>query len=291
MRGGLGNQMFQYAYALALRERYPGAEIWMDTREYVRYKRRAFALDSFRLAADTAPFSEGKLRYDLPIKLYHVYQRLYRELHGKAPYGLNEGQCRRGLILTGTGCPLPTVPLPDEAFLYGYFQNADVLLPIRDTLKAAFSLPEERLQPLEESLSYVRRDSAAVSIRLGGDIVKSGWQLCSREYYRDALQALREKTPIDNLFVFSYMPDKVSEEKWFDDLGLEIHYTNGLSPVEQMELLSRCRHFVISNSTFAWWGAFLGAGDSEGWIAAPRLWQGNLPTSETKLMLPNMLLL
>ena len=33
MRGGLGNQMFQYAYALALRERYPAAEIWLDTRE------------------------------------------------------------------------------------------------------------------------------------------------------------------------------------------------------------------------------------------------------------------
>ena len=57
-----------------------------------------------------------------------------------------------------------------------------------------------------------------------------------------------------------------------------------------MELLKRCRRFVISNSTFAWWGAFLGAG-TEGVIVAPKIWQGNRLTRKDSLYLKNMILL
>ena len=290
MRGGLGNQMFQYAYALALRERYPASEIWMDIREYEHYKRRSFALTDFKLADNTHVFSSGRLRYDLPIKAYHVYQRLYREIRGKSPYGMDPSLARRGLILTGTGCPLPAADLPEETFLYGYFQNAEILLPIRETLREAFSLPDAGSSKVSGLLRCLGDDCAAVSIRLGNDIVQSGWQLCSRDYYRAGIEAIRQTHSINRLLIFSDAPERVAEEKWFEDMGLELCFTTGLSPSEQMELLKNCRHFVISNSTFAWWGAFLGAAKTNGVIVAPKLWQGNLPTDQTKLFFKNMIL-
>ncbi len=290
IRGGLGNQMFQYAYALALREKYPEAEIWLDTREYARYKRRKFELTDFVLAENTHVFSEGSLRCDLPIGLYHVYQRLFREVRGRSPSGVSEALARRGMILTGVDCPLPKSPLPDETFLYGYFQDADVLLPIREKLQAAFSLPEATQNDLFRSFSAPGEMSAAVSIRLGKDIVQSGWQLCTPEYYRAGIEAIRRRRDVRTLYIFSDRPEQVQEEKWFDDLDLELVYTVGRSPSEQMEVMRRCRGFVISNSTFAWWGAFLGAGD-DGVIIAPKLWQGNVPTEETALHLNNMILI
>ena len=113
MRGGLGNQMFQYAYTLALRERYPEAEIVLDTREYGTYTRRSFALTDFVLAKNTSLFSQGRLAYDVPIRLYHVWQRLYREVRHEHPFGVNDSLARRGFLLTGLGCPLPRGGLPE----------------------------------------------------------------------------------------------------------------------------------------------------------------------------------
>ena len=290
MRGGLGNQMYQYAYALALRERYPEAEIWLDTREYRTYKRRVFELTDFVLAENTFLFTDGKLRYDLPLSVYHIYQRLYREVRGRHPFGVNEMLARRGLLLTGLGCSLPRSPLPDETFLYGYFENAAVLAPIRGALRKAYTLPETAWSGIPEALREPGYNCAAVSIRLGQDIVKSGWQLCSREYYRDGIEAIRREHPVDRLLIFSDCPEQVAREKWFDDMGIPMTYTVGLSPSAQMAVMARCRDFVISNSTFAWWGSFLGSGEN-GLIVAPRLWQGNIPTEETTLYLSNMIIL
>ncbi len=290
MRGGLGNQMFQYAYALALRDRYPGAGIVLDTREYKTYTRRSFALTDFVLAENTTLFSRGRLAYDIPIRLYHVWQRLYREVRHEHPFGVNESLAGRGLVLTGLGCPLPRADLPETTFLYGYFQNAEVLLPIRETLRNAYSLPASGLAGLSPALLDAGDDAAAVSIRLGGDIVKSGWQLCSREYYRAGIEEIRRTDTVKKLLIFSDAPERVAGEKWFDDMDLELVYASGLSPASQMELLKRCRRFVISNSTFAWWGAFLGAG-TEGVIVAPKIWQGNRSTEKDSLYLKNMILL
>jgi len=291
MRGGLGNQMFQYAYALALRERYPDAEIWLDTREYRTYKRRVFELADFVLDRDTFLFSEGKLRYDAAIRVFHVYQRLYREIRKKQPYGLSEAMARRGILLTGLGCPLPESQLPEETFLYGYFQNIELLVPLRAKLQEIYSVPEKVLAGLPSALRQVGDNSVAVSIRLGGDMVRSGWQLCSRDYYREGLARIRREHRIDRVLIFSDDPERVSAEKWFDDLGLDLTYATALSPAEQMSVLKQCRHFVISNSTFAWWGAFLGAGEDEGVIVAPTFWQGNRSTAEDSLYLKNMILL
>ena len=290
MRGGLGNQMFQYAYALALRELYPGAEIFLDTREYRSYKRRSFSLTDFVLAEHTSVFSEGSLSYDIPIRIYHVWQRLYREIRHKPPFGISEPLARRGLILTGLGCSLPQSRLPEETFLYGYFQNADVLLPVRKNLSEAFSLPEPERTKLSPFLRDTGDCSVSVSIRLGQDIADSGWQLCSKDYYRSGIDIICRDHPMDKIIVFSDSPERVSDERWFDDMGLEIVYTAGLSPAEQMEIMKQCRHFVISNSTFAWWGAFLGAGD-KGDIVAPKTWQGNRPTEKDPLFMKNMILL
>lgn len=287
MRGGLGNQMFIYGYALALRERYPDAVIRLDLREYRHYTRRAFELADFNLNERVEYISDGRMGYDLPMKLYHVYQRLYRDVKGRGPYGLSEALCRRGLVLCGTGCPLPETELPEKSYLYGYFQNAEVLLPIREKLIRAYSLPEGAMDAIPLHLREIPADSIAVSVRLGSDIVRSGWKLCTKEYYRAGVEMIRRSHPGGKILVFSDLPDRVREEAWFDDMADEIVYVKGLTPCQQMELLGLCSHFVISNSTFAWWGAFLGAGE-EGIIAAPALWQGNIPTAQTAIALKNM---
>ena len=291
MRGGLGNQMFQYAYALALREQYPDARIILDTREYATYKLRNFGLTDFVLAADTEVFPEGKLSYDLLIKAYHVYQRIYREIRHEQPYGVSELLAKRGMIVTGLGCPLPRSRLPETAYLYGYFQNADLLLTVRELLRQAYSLPESEAAKLPESLRNPGENAVAVSIPTYNDVIaKSGWHYCTREFYRAGLEEIWKDHPLEKLVVFSDSPEKIEKEQWFDDLGLEIEYTGGLSPSEQMEILKRFRYYVIANSTFAWWGAFLGAGE-DGVIVAPTIWQGNRPTEKDPLHLKNMILL
>ena len=98
-------------------------------------------------------------------------------------------------------------------------------------------------------------------------------QVCTPEYYAAACRTVCQSLPQPELFVFSDDPAYVRQH--LDAAGLPVHYSTGAkSAAADLALMRRCRAFVLSNSTFSWWGQWL-AGVPGRCVIAPDRWYAN----------------
>lgn len=98
-------------------------------------------------------------------------------------------------------------------------------------------------------------------------------QVCTPEYYAAACRTVCQSLPQAELFVFSDDPAYVWQH--LDAAGLPVHYSTGAkSAAADLALMRRCRAFVLSNSTFSWWGQWL-AGVPGRCVIAPDRWYAN----------------
>ena len=288
MRGGLGNQMFQYAFARAISLEDGPAEIKLDVREYNNYKTRKFELLDFKLADKTVVCEDEHLLYDSYISAYRVYQHMFFKLSGRRPSDGMSCLYPKGIILSGRTCSLPHINLPDNVYLYGYFQSATEILDIRNQLKSDFEL-RSKSNRLRRVCSEIEDSAIGVSIRYGEDYQRSKWPVQSKKYYLTALKEL-EAGPDRQIVIFSDCIKQIQDEKWFEEYKNLIYVTDFL-PAEQIEIMRNCRDFVISNSSFAWWGGFLGVNQS-GRVIAPAEWyQNGIRTKDTLLRFPELTVL
>ncbi len=282
VRGGLGNQLFQYAYAVALRNENPKYKIILDTREFAKYY-WPFELDRFNLS-DTEIYSDKKFKNDASVKFFHVYQRLYSMIKGHT-YETSNRLIKKGKLYTGTFSPEIRKYDGRDIYLYGYFQDASVLEPIRKELSEIFTVKNLS----ESSLDYsnkIRPDSIAVSVRFARQeeiannekFVYGGF-----EDYKKCIEYIKEKRGNVQLVVFSNNIDKIKSDWQLGDLGSDVLYIENCSATEQIELMRKCNDFILANSTFSWWGAFLGAAEKDSIILAPRIWYEGKDIDETKL--------
>ena len=290
MLGGLGNQLFQYAYARYIMSMYPNSEIYLDLREYKVYKIRKFDLDSMLLNKYVHKIEDGKSLYsDITRKIFHVYQYLYRKTNKKP---LNLGPkflLNRGLVYSGIGAYEELKLDHKTIYLYGYFQDIKVIEPIREILLSEFVNKSDISQKAKYYMELINSTerSIAISIRCGKDYIESGWPVCSMEYYKKGLEILKKKYNNCKIFVFADEIDKVKNEF---ELGDNVVYIEGCSPIESLCLLRNCDDFVISNSSFAWWGAYLSDSTNKN-IIMPEQWFVGIKTEETSLVIKNKTLI
>lgn len=280
--------MFQLAYAFALKKKFNlDCDINLDIREYINYKIRSFELENFILSDFIFTDNHKYLKYDIPIKIYHLYQFIYKKIISRVgPLNLNYNLIRRGFIFGGPSSPLPKEIYTNDLYLYGYFQNQLPLESFRNELVNIFSL-KYKLDIINE----IPDKSIAVSIRMGKDYVNAWYPILSRKYYEDGIKKILENKEIEKIVVFSDYIDKVKEEKWFYDLSVDIVYINGHNPCEQIDIMKRCSDFVIANSSFSWWGAYLGSYNKDSIVISPTYWRKNEYTNNSSLCFKEMLFL
>lgn len=248
LEGGLGNQMFQYAAGWAVAERL-GCRLVLDTSGlHAKGLRtfRPFGLDSFRIEAEVDTLGSMALRAC----------SLVRQPGFNHVPGLLES-ARAG------------------SRLQGYWQSEQFFAACRPTLLQHFQLRQE---PDAPTLATARRIGAvqnAVSVHIRrGDYVRDHETArfhgnCALEYYLDCLQALRSQHPDMQVFVFSDDPQWV-RENFPADPSLEVMQPQMASPAIDLWLMTLCRHHVVANSSFSWWGAWLAT--REGRKLAPARW-------------------
>jgi len=244
VRGGLGNQMFQAAFGVAIAARL-GVEVAFlsDYVDVDPYGRR-FMLDRFpRLRGRTVPLSAAD---------------------GVAAYG-EQGVEEASLAHLFREQP--------SAALHGYWQHERFFMGETAAVAAAFAEPEVAPATL------VRGGEIAASGAIGVHMRRTEYGhhgLASADYYRDAIAAIRaERGPAPVLcftdepnvarFVFQAIPD------------LTVLEPDTADPLDDFHLLSRCRHFVLANSSFSWWAAWLGAA-ADAIVYAPSPWCAYDPT-------------
>lgn len=281
MRGGLGNQLFilAFAYKIAeiIKEDY---EIVLDTREYKTYKVRNFEILGMLQDEKVRIFDEqdNALGYDITREMYHVAQLMIPD-YSKIPAVL----AKMGFYYSKRSAEGALSTNRDTVYAYGYFQDVNMVDSIKPVLLEKLILPQQSKFCFEEGVRYV-----AVSVRCGQDYVDQGWPVCGKEYYIKGVREILEEKYADKkvkVLIFSDEIEKTKEMHICDGAT----YITSCSPIEQLAIMSKCDDFVISNSSFSWWGAYLGA-KPESVVIAPDLWYPDKkPTTDTLLIYKNII--
>lgn len=275
--GGLGNQMSQVAYSAILAKKI-NKKLYIDNTSYHNYKIRPCSIQKFKLDnniefyKDYDNFKYKQLR--LSQKSYHLIQYIFgkRKQMGKKWYKFF---AKMGHYYSFDsdyyGFPNPKKKVVD---VYGYFLAEEYFHENKDYIKKIFILDDKYIsENAKEYYSSIVNCSCsvAISIRLQDDYLKSNvHNVCTKEYFLQAIQVIQEKFPDAYFFVFA---DDIERAKGLE-LNIPSTYIENMSDVEGMFLLTKCNHYIISNSSFSWWGAYLGE-YSEKVILAPKKWMNN----------------
>ncbi len=257
IKGGLGNQMFEYALArkLALEN---NQQLVLDTLSYIRDDKRDFELDNYNVKYN----SKNGLR----VIIYNLLYKLYREkLNNKFKVCLEKDY----------------FIVQDEIFEYkynyfnGYWQNPKYFEGIRNILVEDFKYKGELTEVQQKIIRDIKsRDSVAVHFRRDDYLNPentSFFEVQSLEYYSKAINRIKDKFPQAYFYVFS---DDINwcknSLKGIDNVAF-IDDTISLSHHIDFLIMKSCKHFIIANSTFSWWAAWLS--DSENKVViAPIKW-------------------
>lgn len=262
--GGLGNQMFQYAAGKRLSELHD-TELKLDISPLLTGYNREYSLDEFNIRAEVATSNEIDNFRSRPSLLRRFLFR--RDMKGphhtyKEPHFHFDEK---------------VFSLPDNTYIEGYWQSWKYFDGISNLLRKDFSFKSIDTSGIDPILDLIRdSESVAIHIRLG-DYLKnpethSIHGVCSPEYYAASVKYILDRVDSSHFFVFS---DDISLAKErYPFYGLPVTYMEshaGKNSYLDMFLMARCRHFIIANSTFSWWSAWLGSRPGK-IVIAPKKW-------------------
>jgi len=278
LMGGLGNQMFQYAFGKALALEF-GVQLKLDISllgedELVEnHVVRNYDLDVFNLQEEFATTNEiekfnGKKNANILDKLLFRLNRI----SGKYPLVLQQDHEYDLKQISSIG---------SNACIVGRWQSEDYFKKHAAEIRNAFSfhqfVPNEYSRMIAEQMS--KTIAVSVHIRRGDyvthPVYSQGLGCLDKQYYLDAISLLNKKMPDNNKLKFYFISDDINWCKAnFSEVDNAVFVAqekdrNGY--FSDLWLLTQCKHAVISNSTFAWWGAYLIKG-ADKLVIAPKRW-------------------
>ncbi len=262
LQGGLGNQLFQYAAGRALAERLDG-RLTVHPRARGARGIKAIGLGELGLAPVIRAGHGGPLRRAWLNLAKSAARAVGRDLV-KTPPGW-----RGGVFLERGFAYDPAFErLTGAQYLAGFFQSPRYFAAIAEELRR--DIREGVAARLGAALPRpdLGGDSVSVHLRLGDYADPANRAIhgvLPAEYFEEAAARLRAERPDARLLLFSDQPEAARERL----SRLDLTPVDGGSRAADLLLMSRCRHHIIANSTFSWWGAWLGPG---GITIAPERW-------------------
>jgi hypothetical protein len=279
---GLGNQLFQYAAGLYFARRYNASlriSTARDTLSHGLYP-RPFLLDRFHIEATVQPASPlERILFSTRPTLQPFLPALERALHIAR---INEPQLHTFL---------PDLPLPPETrtlFLTGYFQAHRFAQANEQELRRQLTF---RAPATGQNLALQQQIAQApnpVSLHIRrGDyaLPQQNFYVLPPTWYANAIAYLRTHTPDPTFFVFS---DEIAYARSILPTQLPavfVDHNNDATAQEDLRLIASCRHHILANSSFSWWGAWLNPRPDK-IVYAPHLWGRNPGHSFPELLPP-----
>jgi hypothetical protein len=161
-------------------------------------------------------------------------------------------------------------------YLDGYWQSEKYFSSISDVLRKELTLKDEP-DAINKELAQVIAESDSVSLHIRrGDYASDPETnrihgTCSLEFYRMAANELMKTVTAPHFFVFSDEPEWARENLEIDGLVTFVSHNAVAKDYEDLRLMSSCKHHIIANSSFSWWGAWLG-NYPEKIVFAPKTW-------------------
>ncbi len=290
--GGLGNQMFQYAAARALALRC-GAEVRLDLSSFKDQPAgntpRRYELDTFSIAATFATEYEPLREERTAVAVPGGAQAWLGRVIGRQPNigGKTAAVRHYREPHFHFDTELSKQPLP--LLIDGYWQSERYFCDAALTIRADLT-PTTPLEPYNAATAAHIDEVEAVSVHVRrGDYVTNAQAnafhgTCSLDYYRAAVDFVGRRAGRPHLFVFSDDPNWTRDNLRSD---LSTTYVTANPPdcgYRDMQLMSRCRHHIIANSSFSWWGAWLNPRPDK-IVVAPAVWFAK-PGKNTRDLLP-----
>ena len=267
--GGLGNQLFQYAMLVAVREHY-GDETLMDTSVYASYGLHN-GLEITRIFNITA--QEATKEQIQKVSRFTTNYKLSRIFHYLLP-------AKRTEFKEHTfGMYYPEALQQQGDCLYdGYWQHHEYFAKCREAILKEFSLREPLDKKNIDCFDLYSKSVKFVSIHVRrGDFLNSKLYrgLCGKEYYMRAIKNAKEIVGDDAHFIF-FSNDIPWCKEYLTSMVKEGNYTFatnniGANSYKDMILMSACRVNIIANSSFSWWGAYLNQRNDKV-VIAPEKW-------------------
>ena len=271
LSGGLGNQMFQYAFARALALR---------AKTGLKISRRFLRNDGFGRSYSLHHLSlpEEFLMTEREERAAHALMYVSRKL------GLKNG-CIYDKRFDAVRADCFG---RDNLTLQGYFQSARNFAGyeevIRRELKVSTPPSRENAEMIHELAGC---ESVCVDVRRGDYLTLKFGSVCGYEYYASAMKyvADRVKSPVFYMFSNTHEDIAYLRENW-EFPGLTVKYVDLSNPdYEELRLMYSCQHFIIANSSLSWWGSYL-CENPRKIVCAPSRWIDDRPTAETNIFLP-----
>ncbi|MEK9207543.1 MAG: alpha-1,2-fucosyltransferase [Patescibacteria group bacterium] len=257
LKGGLGNQMFQYALGrvLALKNKTDlKLDISFFNLKFRNITKRSYDLDVFNIKAGV--INKNKI----VTYVFSVFKKIM-----KMP-----GQER------GFNFDLKMLSLGPNACLDGYFQSYKYFSDFKNIIKKDFTLKNPLAQNIRNlGDEILNTNSLCIHVRRGDYVGNSYHEVVNSEYYKKGINYISGKTSIEKIYVFS---DDISwcEENikfQFPVMFVGQEYA-GVKDEGHMYLMSMCKHFIIANSSFSWWSAWLSDYESK-IVVCPKQWFGD----------------
>lgn len=287
--GGLGNQMFQYAQGRAIAKASGLTVVYTDDM-FASYKtthngselERVFALSLNKITERQLASILGRV-YRLPAVRRAANHRLFRRAMPRAFLHEDDFQGSDALLTFDQG---------SDYYLQGYWQNFHDVDLVRDEILKDFTFSKP-LSGFNQALAMQMSEAESVSLHVRrGDYVanpkaNSKHGVLPLDYYLKAIGLIKAKIGSADFRVFAFSDDLEWVASTLKPLVPNLILVEGNARQNanfDMHLMSRCKHHIICNSTFSWWGAWLGQTEG-GMVIAPDKWFAD--GSDASALIPN----
>lgn len=263
--GGIGNQMFQYAFAKTISLQ-NNVELKLDVSFYEKQKLRKYELNFFEIKEKIANRKEIINLSGNENLWFKVRRRLGIQVNRPINYYME-----RAAAVYDVSALKPS----KDIYFEGYWQNSRYFDKNRQAILSNFKLKKDFQENniVARYLSEIHSvESVSLHVRRGDYLLAKNQRhnICDLDYYKRAI--LRMQSMIECDCVFFIFSDDIS---WCQDnfyfLNNKVFIVNTNTSVHDLELMKNCKHNIISNSTFSWWGAWLNEFDRKV-VIAPKVW-------------------
>lgn len=276
--GGLGNQMFGYAFTYLLHKTF-GETIYADVQYYKDHKFHN-GLEIERIFDVTL----HKAKVMDIIKMAWYFPNYYIDYHLRRylPNRKNQYYEPTGGVYTPE-----TLKLVKDRYYYGYWQDHKYYDDIRDDLRGIFRFKIPLTGRNKEIMDNLLNSDGSVGIHIRrGDYLNHPVykDICTYDYSAKAIALIREKIEMPTFYIFSndisWCKDNI-EKLLADCKVVYVDWNKGDDSYCDMQLMMACKTLVIANSSFSWWAAYLNA--RKPWIIAPCKWKNKRETFRYQL--------
>lgn len=286
LNGGMGNQMFQYANARAISLR-RNDKFKLDINFFKTTQvdtPREYELHKLNVVEELATIEEiSRIKGFEPSFARKVVNKLFPAYAKKHVREYGMGFLPRILKLGG------------ELYLEGFWQSEKYFVDAISQLKSDFTVKRAPSAENQRLLDMISKCENPVSLHVRrGDYVAVAntaafHGVCSPEYYSNSIEEIKSKVKNPTFFLFSDEPEW-AKENIKTDTETFVSYNSVSDQDEDLRLMYSCKHHIIANSSFSWWGAWLSR-NPEKVVCAPAQWFANkdvdssdiVPESWTKI--------